>query len=183
MGHHDQGVAASVVRYKMIPRTLCFVFHDDDVLLLRGAPDKGLWANLYNGVGGHVERDEDVFSAALREICEETGWRATDVEDLKLRGLIHVDASDSQTGIMLFVFTAIALLRQTRASAEGTLEWVPRARLLDYALVEDLPVLLPRVFSLADDAPPLFAHYSYDQNDQLVTRFSTDTCVTRCSAL
>lgn len=171
MGQQDQGVFSSAGRYQTVPRTLCFILHGDDVLLLKGAPDKRLWANRYNGVGGHVERDEDVCTAALREICEETGWCDDQVEGLRLRGLVNVDAGDPHTGIMLFVFTARTSTRGTRASAEGALEWVPRSRLLEYPLVDDLPVLLPRLLALPNDAAPLFAHYGYDQNDQLVMRF------------
>jgi 8-oxo-dGTP diphosphatase len=174
MGKRDQGVSPSAGRYTVVPRTLCFVYNGGDVLLLKGAPDKRLWANRYNGVGGHVERDEDVCAAVLREVCEETGWQEDDLDDLNLRALINVDAGDPQTGIMLFVFTAGARSRQTRASTEGTLEWIPRSRLLDCALVEDLPVLLPQVLSSAEGATPLYAHYSYDHNDQLVMRFNTD---------
>jgi 8-oxo-dGTP diphosphatase len=172
MGRKDQGVSASAGRYHTVPRTLCFITHGDDVLLLKGAPDKRIWANRYNGIGGHVERDEDVCASTWREIREETGWDADSLENLRLRGLINVDAGDPRTGIMLFVFTARARRRQTRASAEGKLEWIPRSRLLEVDLVEDLPMLLPRVLSLPDDAPPLFAHYGYDKEDQLVIRFN-----------
>ena len=172
MGRQDQGVFGSKERYKTVPRTLSFVLNGDDVLLLKGAPEKRLWPNLYNGVGGHVERNEDVYAAALREICEETGWRECDVQHQSLRAIINVDAGDPNTGIVLFVFTADSRQRQTRASAEGTLEWIPRSRLLDYALVEDLPDLLPRMLSSPIDALPLFAHYRYDQSDRLVICFN-----------
>jgi 8-oxo-dGTP diphosphatase len=167
MGQEDQGVSTSAGRYQAVPRTLCFITHGDDVLLLKGAPDKRLWANQYNGVGGHVERDEDVYAAALREICEETGWRASDLQGLQLRGLVNVNV-----GVILFVFTAQARQKQVGASAEGTLEWIPCHRLQDYPLVQDLPVLLSHILSSPDDASPFFAHYSYDENDQLVIRFN-----------
>jgi 8-oxo-dGTP diphosphatase len=176
MGKKDQGIGASSERYQVVPRTLSFMLHGDDILLLKGAPSKRLWANQYNGLGGHVERGEDVRAAALREICEETGWNRDDVDDLCLRALVHVDAGDPETGIILFVFTGTACTRQTQASSEGTLEWVPRAQLQNRALVEDLPVLLPRVLSSEDDEPFLHVHYSYDQNDELIIRFNDDTC-------
>lgn len=172
MGRQDQGISDSAERYQVVPRTLCFILNGDDVLLLKGAPDKRLWANRYNGVGGHVEQGEDVCSAALREIREETGWQEDDVKDVRLRCLVNIDSGDPRVGILLFVFTARSKLRRTRSSAEGTLEWVPRSRLLDCALVEDLPVLLPRVLELPENAPPVFARYSYDQDDRLVIRFN-----------
>jgi 8-oxo-dGTP diphosphatase len=172
MPRDEQGIRVSADRYRIIPRTLCFVCDGDDVLLLKGAPNKRLWANRYNGVGGHVERGEDVCSAALREICEETGWQAGDIADMQLRGLIHIDAGDPQTGIMLFLFTATALRRDTAASEEGTLEWISRQKLMEYDLVEDLTVLLPRVLALTTDDPTLFGRYSYGPDDKLLISIS-----------
>jgi len=168
MGQADQKMIKG--RYQVVPRTLCFIIHDDDVLLLRGAPTKRIWPNKYNGVGGHVESVEDVRSAALREIREETGL---EVHDLQLRGVINipVDASE-KTGIMVFVFTATADTREIQPSGEGTLEWTPRERLLELDLVEDLSTLLPRVMAMDTSEPPFFAHYSYDEQDRLVMTFS-----------
>ncbi len=165
MGKQDQGVAQSRGRYHVVPRTLCFITHGDEVLLLKGAPTKRIWPNRYNGVGGHIERDEDVLSAARREMKEETGL---DVADVRLRAVINIDTDDLQAGILLFVFTARASTRAVKPSAEGTLEWAPLSKLGEYELVEDLPELLPRVLDLAEDAPPLCGHYAYDDADRLV---------------
>jgi 8-oxo-dGTP diphosphatase len=170
MGKEEQGLAASSQRYTVVPRTLCFILspQGDDVLLLRGAPTKRIWPNKYNGVGGHVEPGEDVYTAAVREVREETGLS---VQDIRLRSVINIPVEERQ-GIVVFVFIARAKSRQVIASDEGTLEWVPRDRLLSLDLVEDLPALIPRVLDAPADAPLFFGLYSYDETDRLVIRWT-----------
>ncbi len=164
MGAKDQGATETAGRWLTIPRTLCFITHGDDVLLLKRSPHKRIFPNRYNGVGGHIERDEDPLTAALREMQEETGL---DVYDVRLRGVIHVDAGDARVGILVFVFTAQAASRAFTDSEEGTLEWVPRERVGDLPLVDDLPMLLPLALEAPKDAPPFFAHTSYDEEDRI----------------
>ena len=169
MGREDQGVSQGRLRYQVVPRTLCFITYQADLLLLRGGPDKRLWAGLYNGVGGHVEAGEDIYSSALREIGEETGLEVT---GLRLCGIVHADAGDPALGILFFVFTAVAASRAVRPSAEGTLEWVSAAGLPAGGMVEDLPVLIPKVLGLGPQEPPFFALYRYDAEDRLTITFS-----------
>ena len=54
MGKEDQGLATGKERYQVVPRVLVFLRNGADALLLKGAPDKRIWANLYNGIGGHA---------------------------------------------------------------------------------------------------------------------------------
>lgn len=168
MGSHDQGANAVENRWLTIPRTLCFVQNGDDVLLMKRAAYKRVFPNRYNGVGGHIERDEDPLTSACREIKEETGL---DAHDLRLRAVYNIDAG-AATGIVLFVFTAVSDARDVTANAEGTLHWIPQADILSLDLVEDLPVLLPRVLAMLPDAPPLFVHVSYDADDAIQMRFA-----------
>lgn len=168
MGAKDQGADATEGRWLVIPRTLCFVTHGDEVLLLKRAAHKRVYPGLYNGVGGHLERDEDPLSGAVREIQEETGL---DVTNVRLRGIIHVDAGEP-SGIVVFVFKAEALSREVGTTEEGTLEWVPREQVLDLPLVEDLPILLEKVLASEDSAELFFAHTSYDESDRLIMLFA-----------
>jgi 8-oxo-dGTP diphosphatase len=169
MGQEDQGVFASHGRYQVLARVLCFVTHGDEVLLLRGGSHKRTWAGRYNGVGGHLEPREDVRTALLREVKEETGL---DVEDPRLRGVVHVDVDDPILGVLFFVFTASALGRQVVPSAEGSLEWFNLGDLPFTEMVEDLPVILPLVLAMGPADPPFFASYSYDTANRLVVSFS-----------
>lgn len=167
MGQIDQGLTSGRNRYRVVPRVLLFIRHKDEVLLLKGAPDKKIWANKYNGVGGHIEIDEDVFSAARREAAEETGLV---VEDLDLAAVVNIDAGDPGLGILMFVFVGWSDARETSASHEGALHWYPFDQLPKDELVEDLEWLLPRVLGDRSPGSPLYLHYSYDANDQLVIR-------------
>jgi 8-oxo-dGTP diphosphatase len=168
MGANEQGANATEGRWLTIPRTLCFVTNGDDVLLMRRAPHKRVFPNQYNGVGGHIERDEDPFSSAKREILEETGLA---VSDLQLRAVYNIDAGET-TGIVLFVFTAASSSREVIANDEGTLHWIPRNNVTQFDLVEDLPMILPRVLEMPDGTAPLFVHVSYDEDDCIQMRFA-----------
>lgn len=171
MGAKEQGADAAQGRWLTIPRTLCFVLNGDDVLLMKRASHRRVFPNQYNGVGGHIERDEDPLTSVLREIKEETGLA---VRDVNLRAVYNIDAGQ-KTGILLFVFTAVSDSRDVPLEAdEGTLHWVnlDHIHLLD--LVEDLPQILPRVVHMKQGDMPLFVHVSYDQDDNILMQFAGD---------
>lgn len=168
VGANEQGADATNGRWLTLPRTLCFVLNGDDVLLMKRAPHKRVFPNRYNGVGGHIERDEDPLTGARREILEETGLR---VHNLSLRAIHNIDAG-AASGILLFVFVGWADSREVVDCTEGTLHWVPRESVGSLDLVEDLAILLPRVLEMSPTDPPLFVHVSYDDDDALQMRFA-----------
>jgi 8-oxo-dGTP diphosphatase len=126
-------------RYLFVLRTLIFLFRKDEIALIKGAPDKRLWANKFNGIGGHVERGEDVFTSATRETLEETGIL---VERFDLCGLITIDAG-IESGICLYVLKAWIQDQEIRSSQEGEIIWMPIGSILNLPLVEDLLVIIP----------------------------------------
>jgi len=164
MPQSDQGTANT--RYTVIPRTAIFLRRGDSYLLLKGAPTKRLWANKYNGLGGHIERGEDVLTSAKRELLEETGLTA----DLWLCGTLIVDAGS--IGISLYVFSGECDDGDPRPSVEGVAEWIPFEKIDSVPAVEDLPVLLARIHAMKRDDPPFHARSTYDEKGELVVMFA-----------
>jgi 8-oxo-dGTP diphosphatase len=168
MPKSEQGITTD--RYSIIPRTLIFLTRGAEILLLRGAPHKRLWANRYNGIGGHIERGEDALTAARRELAEEAGLEGV---RMRLIGTVLIDAGEGR-GIGLFVFRGEYAGGDLRESAEGSLEWIAADHLGEVALVEDLRVLLPRILAMTQADAPFSALYFYDEQDQLRIRFGEE---------
>lgn len=161
----EQGINRQ--RYTVIPRTAIFLRRDDSYLLLKGAPTKRLWANRYNGLGGHIERGEDALSAAKRELFEECGL----IADLWLCGTIIVDTGQNP-GICLYVFSGENFQGTLQPSNEGTPEWIPFSRVAELPVVEDLPVILARIQHMRHGDPPFAARSFYDADNKLNVIFS-----------
>lgn len=167
MRWEDQGTAGTR-RYTVVPRTLSFILHEGHVLLLHGAPDKPLWANQLNGVGGHLEPEEDPLTGAIREIQEETGLT---VDSLALRAIVHIAGTPSGSGVLLFVFVGQGASRQVRSGREGRLAWYPLDDLPWEELVQDLRYLLPRILSARPGDAPVYGHYTADATGQMIFHF------------
>jgi 8-oxo-dGTP diphosphatase len=164
MPQSDQGVTKD--RYTVIPRTAIFLRRGESYLLLMGAPTKRLWPNKYNGLGGHIERGENILAAAKRELLEETGLSA----DLWLCGTVIVDAGD--TGICLFLFSGECLEGEPQPSTEGTAEWISYDAMPELPVVEDLPILLSKIHHMQRGDPPFFAWSHYDGGEKLTVEFA-----------
>lgn len=134
--------------YTPIVATLGYVLSPDrsQVLLIhRNARPEDQHLGKYNGLGGKIERDEDVVAGMRREIFEEAGIQC---EALSLRGTISWPGfgrnGEDWLGFV-FVITEFSGTPFT-ANPEGTLEWVPVARIMELPLWDGDRNFLPLVF-------------------------------------
>lgn len=154
-------------RYHVVPRTLILIIDEKKILLQKAAVTKKIWAGLYNGLGGHIERNEDVLTAARRELYEEAGIKSP---DLRLYGTVMIDV-DEHEGILMFVFCGRYYQGTVRASEEGSLEWVEIDDIKELPTVEDIPMIISKLRD-DDDQPLFYGHYSYDEQGKLQVVFN-----------
>jgi 8-oxo-dGTP diphosphatase len=134
--------------YTPILATLGYVFSPDGwkvLLVHRNRRPNDPHFGKYNGLGGKLEAGEDVVACMRREIREESGL---DCEELTLRGTISWPgfgrAGEDWFG---FVFRVDRFSGEPRTeNAEGDLEWVDVARVLELPLWEGDRHFLPLVF-------------------------------------
>ncbi len=160
----EQGVTRE--RYMLIPRTAIFLRRGESYLLLKGAADKKRWPGLYNAIGGHVDRGEDVLASAKRELKEETGLDA----ELWLCGIIMVDAGE--LGVGLYVFSGAVTGGSLRASGEGLAEWIPFDQIAGVPTVADVPIILSWIHAMRRGDPPFAARSYYDAQGALRLEFA-----------
>jgi 8-oxo-dGTP diphosphatase len=139
--------------------TVCLVRSGAELLLLRHGPEHDRFAGRWNGVGGHVEAGEGVWSAARRELCEEAGL---DVPDLRLRGVVHESGLLGHAYVVFFFVGEVAE-RRLRPAPGVELAWHALARVRELPLVDDLHELLE---PLLTNPEPVFAVERYDGADR-----------------
>ena len=104
--------------------TGAFLFHHEDVLLLKRSEHKKIAPGLWSCVGGHVEEGEykNPEVSCLREIMEETGIAEDQIENLKLRYILL-----RQKGKEInqhYIFFGESKTRNIVKCNEGELHWI-----------------------------------------------------------
>jgi 8-oxo-dGTP diphosphatase len=151
-------------RYKLVPRTLVFIEWENRILTLSKTKTNSFGFGKINGVGGHIEKGEEPFEAALREIQEEAGIQ---VRNLELVSILFIDINDTP-GIEVFVFKAKYESGDLKDSEEGHLEWMTREEIRNNEKkVKDMPMLIDMIDNHLANTPPSMVKYIYDKHGEL----------------
>lgn len=134
------------------PEVLMMVRHKE--------PNLGLWV----APGGKVELHESPRECALRELEEETGLRA---RDLQFRGLVTEVSPVQHWQWLLFIYIATEWAGDLQGDErEGRLQWVPLADLATLPIPASDAIFGPAVL---DSSAPFFeATMHFDENIALV---------------
>ena len=135
--------------YTPILATLGYIMSPDGtktLLIHRNSRPGDHHRGKYNGLGGKLERDEDIVAGLKREICEEAG---IECKELVLRGTISWPGFGKQGEDWFGFIFRIDSFSGTpfTENPEGTLSWVPVENILDLPLWEGDRYFLPLVFN------------------------------------
>jgi 8-oxo-dGTP diphosphatase len=131
----------SFQRAKTVAATLCYVRRGGETLMLHRNKKKGdIHLGKWNGLGGKLEPGESPEDCVVREVREESGL---DILEPRLRGILTFPAFKDGEDWLVFVYTAERFEGELGDCPEGTLEWVPNAKLLSLLLWEGDQVFLP----------------------------------------
>lgn len=108
--------------------TICYIDNGKEFLLLhRNKKPNDVHEGKWIGVGGKFEAGETPEECARREIFEETGLIA---KDLDLQGVITFPEFTPENDWYTYVFRVTDFEGQVKECDEGTLEWVPYDQIL-----------------------------------------------------
>jgi 8-oxo-dGTP diphosphatase len=138
--------------YTPILATLGYVLSSDgrQVLLVhRNRRPEDAHLGKYNGLGGKLDRDEDVVACLRREVREEAGLEC---ERLVFRGTVSWPGfGKGGEDWFGFIFRIDKWQGEPRRdNPEGTLEWVDVDRVLELPLWEGDRYFLPLVFERSE---------------------------------
>ncbi len=123
--------------------TLCYILHDDKVLMLyRDRTKDDLNKGFHLGVGGKKEEGESFLECVIRETAGETGYT---IHNPRARGclLIQNEQGDDWTVV---VYTATHYEGEEQESTEGKLRWMEKDAILTLPLLEGDKLWLPHLF-------------------------------------
>ncbi|WP_298818825.1 NUDIX hydrolase [Chloroflexus sp.] len=158
--------------YTPILATLAYVLSPDrqSVLMVhRNARPGDQHLGKYNGLGGKLERHEEIVAGLQRELREEAAITAL---ELTLRGTISWPGF-GKNGEDWFAFIFLITRFQGQPPAtndEGRLEWVPLNRLLELPLWPGDRFFLPLVFD--DDPRPFHGVIPYQDGQPVSWHYS-----------
>lgn len=156
------GINMSDNYHRPIAATLGFILSPDgeSVLMVHRisrSDDENL--GKWNGLGGKIERNEDVAAGMIREIREEAGIEVT---EMKLRGTVAwTNFGPQKRDWLAFVFLITKFTGEPKSgNEEGPLAWVKLGDISGLPMWDGDRLFVPMVFD--EDERPFHGYMPYD---------------------
>ena len=128
-----------------IQATLIYVERDNKILMLhRVKKENDIHEGKWNGLGGKMELGESPEECAKREMYEESGLRAI---ELDFAGHIFFPDFAKGNDWSVFIFHCCKFKGDLSESDEGDLHWIDKEKILDLNLWEGDRLFIPKVLS------------------------------------
>lgn len=111
---------------------MCMIYDENGNVLVQDRLKKD-WPGV-TFPGGHVEYTESFVQSVIREVKEETGL---DIENPILCGVKQFQGIDGARYVIMFYKTN-KFSGELQSSQEGKVFWIPREKLSEYQLAEDM---------------------------------------------
>ena len=135
------------------------------VLLMERGLHKKLAPGMWFGIGGFIEPHEinSPISACYREIEEETGIEAENIDNLELR-YMTIQYSDGAIEIMYYFIGALNHLYDLIDTDEGKLHWVDENDALDLPMSVPVKTIMKQWLSTPDETGIMLCVIDSDNN-------------------
>jgi len=132
-----------------------YLYNDRKVLLMKRSPNKDIAPGLWAGIGGHLEHSElnDPTAACLREIDEETGIKPYEIQDLRLRYIIHSKRPE-EIHLQYHFFGIYKGTKPLKRTDEGELHWIDEGDIVDLEMPPALHCLFKHYYEIGKYTRP-----------------------------
>jgi len=145
-------------------KTLCFVFDNENSLILLQQYGSGEYAHLHSGIDSDCMFADDTASSCIQNVVEKAG---VEIAELKPRGLIKtVDLAEGEATIY-FIYEAEYVQGELQQNAEGRLKWVD---VLNMFNLEYVPFVQEIIKHLLDENNFFEAFFELGESGEIVSR-------------
>lgn len=141
--------------------TLCIIQESNRILL--GLKKRGFGVGRWNGFGGKVNSDETIEVAALRELEEEAGIKALDLEEY---GVIDFEFKGKQDILEVHIFKVSRFIGEITESEEMRPKWFEFKEIPYNEMWSDDIYWLP----LFLEGQKFRGRFLFDENDQVLEK-------------
>ncbi|MBI5794417.1 NUDIX domain-containing protein [Candidatus Uhrbacteria bacterium] len=142
-----------------------FVVKDGKVLMLKRSPNRKFAPNFVHPPGGKLEKDEDAFSGAQRELMEEAGLTVSNIRHAATI-LEIVPHKELPVNWLIYHFVGDYASGELITTDEGEFVWLSPEEIPDQLLYPSVRETIEEI--LNPNSGPIFAKFEYDDQGNLV---------------